>query len=257
MAEPSSIPVLATHGVSRRFGGLTAVDNVDLELAPNAIHAIIGPNGAGKSTLINVLSGELRASAGTIELRGVSITGWPADKIARGGVARTFQRTNVFGPFSVFENCRLAAQSSHASIAHWLRPAARYAAWNEAASRAVVVSGLESRADVEAASLSHGERRVLEIAMALATAPSVLLLDEPLAGMGAEESGRMVALLKGLADNHAILLIEHDMDAVFALADRLTVMTNGRILASGLPQDVRANEDVQRAYLGTMDSATI
>ena len=257
MAEPSSIPVLTTHGVSRRFGGLTAVDNVDLELAPNAIHAIIGPNGAGKSTLINLLSGELRASAGTIELRGVSITGWPADKIARSGVARTFQRTNVFGPFSVFENCRLAAQSSHASIAHWLRPAAHYAAWNEAASRAMVVSGLESRADIEAAALSHGERRVLEIAMALATAPSVLLLDEPLAGMGAEESGRMVALLKRLADDHAILLIEHDMDAVFALADRLTVMTNGRILASGLPQAVRANEDVQRAYLGTMDSATI
>ena len=243
-------PVLATAGLGRRFGGLVAVDAVTLALAPKMVHAVIGPNGAGKSTLINLLSGELRPSAGTIHLDGEDITRWPAHRIAQRGVARSFQHTNVFDGFSAFENCRLAAQSRNRRLSRWFRPAERYDGWNAAADAALAVVGLGARAGTVAAALSHGERRALEIAMALATGPTVLLLDEPLAGMGPEESGHIVALLKRLAGDHAILLVEHDMDAVFALADRLTVMVNGRILASGAPETIRANADVQRAYLG-------
>lgn len=243
-------PVLATSMLSRRFGGLAAVDQVTLELLPNTIHAVIGPNGAGKSTLINLLSGELRPSAGSIRLGSEDITAWPSDRIARRGIARSFQQTNIFGAFSAFENCRLAAQSRHARLTRWLRPASAYDEWNAAADRALAFCGLGARAGMAAAALSHGERRALEIAMALATTPSVLLLDEPLAGMGPDESAKMVALLKRLAADHSILLVEHDMDAVFTLADRLTVMVNGRILASGPPSEVRADPAVQRAYLG-------
>ena|SRR5689334_768260 len=243
-------PVLATASLGRRFGGLVAVDDVTLSIAPRAVHAVIGPNGAGKSTLINLLSGDLRPSSGTIRLGAQDITHWPSHRIARHGVARSFQHTNVFGAFSAFENCRLAAQSRHPGFARWLTPAERYADWNDAASAALAAVGLGERAGAAAAELSHGERRALEIAMALATGPSLLLLDEPLAGMGPEESAHIVLLLKKLATDHAILLVEHDMDAVFALADRLTVMVNGRILASGAPDAIRANADVQRAYLG-------
>ena len=243
-------PVLATAALSRRFGGLVAVDDVTLSIAPRAVHAVIGPNGAGKSTLINLLSGDLRPSTGTIRLGAQDITHWPSYRIARHGVARSFQHTNVFGVFSAFENCRLAAQSRHPGFGRCFKPAERYADWNAAANTALSVVGLGARADATAAELSHGERRALEIAMALATAPTLLLLDEPLAGMGPEESAHIVLLLKRLAADHAILLVEHDMDAVFALADRLTVMVNGRILASGTPDAIRANAEVQRAYLG-------
>jgi branched-chain amino acid transport system ATP-binding protein len=236
--------------LTRRFGGLTAVDGVTLELAAHSIHAIIGPNGAGKSTLVNVLSGEVTASAGTVRLRGEEITNWTPDRIARHGVARTFQHSNLFLTFSAFENCRLAAQSRDSSLARCLKPAESYREWNDAAERALAVVGLATRGNRPANALSHGERRALEIAMSLATSPSILLLDEPLAGMGAEESARIVALLKQLSGTHAILLIEHDMDAVFALADCLTVMVNGAVLASGSPEAIRANADVQRAYLG-------
>ena len=243
-------PVLATTALGRRFGGLVAVDDVTLSIAPRAVHAVIGPNGAGKSTLVNLLTGDLRPSAGTIRLGAQDITHWPSHRIARKGVARSFQHTNVFGAFSAFENCRLAAQSRHASFGRWFKPARAYADWNDAAHAALGVVGLGPRAGAAAAELSHGERRALEIAMALATAPRLLLLDEPLAGMGPEESAQIVSLLKRLAEDHAILLVEHDMDAVFALADRLTVMVSGRILASGAPDAIRANAEVQRAYLG-------
>jgi branched-chain amino acid transport system ATP-binding protein len=246
MAEP----LLAATSLSRSFGGLVAVDQVALELAPTTIHAVIGPNGAGKSTLVNLLSGELKPSSGTIRLRGEVITGWSADRIARRGIARTFQQTNVFAAFSAFENCRLAAQAHAAHFGRWFRAADAYVEWNGAAHAALAATGLDARAGIAAAALSHGERRVLEIAMSLATAPSVLLLDEPLAGMGPEEAARMVALVKRLAADHAVLLIEHDMDAVFALADRLTVMANGRVLATGTPAAIRANADVQQVYLG-------
>jgi branched-chain amino acid transport system ATP-binding protein len=244
-------PVLVATALGRRFGGLVAVDDVSLSLAPKTVHAVIGPNGAGKSTLVNLLSGELRPSTGTIRLGELDITHWPSHRIAQHGVARSFQHTNVFGAFSAFENCRLAAQSHHRNFGRWFKPAERYGDWNVAADAALAIVGLAARAGIAAAALSHGERRALEIAMALATHPSVLLLDEPLAGMGPEESAHIVALLKRLAADHAILLVEHDMDAVFALADRLTVMVNGRILASGAPEAIRANAEVQRAYLGT------
>ena len=244
-------PVLVATALGRRFGGLVAVDDVSLSLAPRTVHAVIGPNGAGKSTLINLLSGDLRPSTGTIRLGALDVTHWPSHRIAQHGVARTFQHTNVFAAFSAFENCRLAAQSHHRNFNRWFRPAERYGDWNAAAEAALAIVGLAARSRIAAAALSHGERRALEIAMALATHPAVLLLDEPLAGMGPEESAHIVALLKRLAAEHAILLVEHDMDAVFALADRLTVMANGRILASGAPEAIRANADVQRAYLGT------
>jgi branched-chain amino acid transport system ATP-binding protein len=243
-------PILSTANLTRRFGGLIAVDGVALELDTHGIHAIIGPNGAGKSTLVNLLSGELKASAGTVCLRGEDITNWTADRIARHGVARTFQHSNLFPDFSAFENCRLAAQARDTSLTRCLRPAEAYREWNDAADRALTIVGLASRGGLPAGALSHGERRALEIAMSLATSPSVLLLDEPLAGMGAEESVRIVSLLKQLSAAHAILLIEHDMDAVFALADWLTVMVNGAVLATGEPEAIRANPDVQRAYLG-------
>ncbi|HKW80259.1 MAG TPA: ABC transporter ATP-binding protein [Casimicrobiaceae bacterium] len=246
-----SAPLLSTRALSRSFGGLVAVDAVSLALWPNAVHALIGPNGAGKSTLLNLLSGELVPSAGNIRLREEDVTGWPAHRIAQRGVARSFQHSNVFGPFSAFENCRLAAQSRNPHFGRWLAPAERYEEWNAAAETALAVVGLERRADSAASALAHGERRALEIAMALATAPAVLLLDEPLAGMGPQEASQIVTLLEKLAADHAILLVEHDMDAVFALADELTVMVNGRVLASGAPDAIRANADVQRAYLGT------
>jgi branched-chain amino acid transport system ATP-binding protein len=243
-------PILATANLTRRFGGLTAVDAVTLELGANSIHAVIGPNGAGKSTLVNLLSGELTASAGSVRLRGEDITNWTPDRVARHGVARTFQHSNLFPSFSAFENSRLAAQSRDAGLARCLKPADSYREWNDAADRALAFVGLAERGGLPASALSHGERRALEIAMSLATSPSILLLDEPLAGMGAEESARIVGLLKRLSADHAILLIEHDMDAVFALADCLTVMVNGAVLATGNPEAIRANPDVQRAYLG-------
>jgi len=243
-------PILATANLTRRFGGLTAVDRVTLELGANSIHAIIGPNGAGKSTLVNLLSGELPASSGSVSLRSQDITHWSADRIARHGVARTFQHSNLFAEFTAFENCRLAAQSRNTGVMRCMRPAESYREWNDAADRALAVVGLAGRGNLLARALSHGEQRALEIAMSIATSPSILLLDEPLAGMAAEESARIVALLKQLSADHALLLIEHDMDAVFALADCLTVMVNGAVLASGKPEAIRANADVQRAYLG-------
>ena len=243
--------LLSATGLTKRFGGLVAVDQIALALTAGAIHAVIGPNGAGKSTLANLLSGEIKPTTGTIELRGEDITGWPADRIARRGLARTFQHTHIFASFTAFENCRLAAQAHAAGLPSCFRSADSYREWNATANDALGSAGLASRAAVPAAQLSHGERRALDIAMALATKPLVLLLDEPLAGMGPEEAANIVSLLGRLAADHAILLIEHDMDAVFALAHRLTVMANGRVLASGTPEAIRANADVQQVYLGT------
>ena len=210
MSSPEAL--LLTTGLSRAFGGLVAVDSVSLQLDPATIHAVIGPNGAGKSTLVNLLAGEVKPSSGSIRLRGEDITGWKPDRIARRGVARTFQHTNVFPDFTVFENCRLAAQSRNVHLMRWLKPAESYREWNDAARSAMAMADLGARAGVPAHSLSHGERRALEIAMSLATAPAVLLLDEPLAGMGAEESIRIVALLKRLSADHSILLFEHDIE---------------------------------------------
>jgi branched-chain amino acid transport system ATP-binding protein len=246
-------PLLRTEGLRRQFGGLAAVKSVSLECHAGAVHAVIGPNGAGKTTLINLLSGDLAPSAGSIEILGRDVTGLASHQISQLGVGRSYQRTNIFMSFTAFENCRLAAQSRLPSSMRFVRRAERYREVNEAAERALDVCELSSRRHAVASALSHGERRQLEVAMTLATRPRVLLLDEPLAGMGAEESARMVELLRRLAPEHAMLLVEHDMDAVFALAATLTVMVDGTVLASGTPAEVRANEEVQNAYLGSME----
>ncbi|MEX0958960.1 MAG: ABC transporter ATP-binding protein [Burkholderiales bacterium] len=247
---------LAVRNLSRRFGGLVAVNDVSLECRMAQVHAVIGPNGAGKSTLINLLSGDLHPSGGRVYLRGEDVTGLRAHQISRRGVGRSYQKTNVFLPFTAFENCRLAAQSRLATSMRFLKPADHYRSLAESAERALAQVGLEHRAGMPVAALSHGEQRQVEIAMTLATAPEVLLLDEPLAGMGAEESVQIVQLLRQLAADHAILLVEHDMDAVFTLADTLTVMVNGAVLESGPPDQVRASPAVQRAYLGEHASGT-
>jgi branched-chain amino acid transport system ATP-binding protein len=244
---------LRTDGLQKLFGGLAAVKDVSLECHVGRLHAVIGPNGAGKTTLINLLSGDLVPSAGRVELLGREVTGFDSHRISQLGVGRSYQRTNVFMRFTAFENCRLAAQSRLPSSMRFFRPAVHYKEINDGAERALTLAGLRGREQVVAAQLSHGERRQLEVAMTLATNPKVLLLDEPLAGMGADESARMVDLLRTLVDGHAMLLVEHDMDAVFALADTLTVMVEGNVLASGTPQEVRANDEVQKAYLGDAD----
>jgi len=242
--------LLRARDVTRRFGGLLAVDRVSLDLVRGSVHAVIGTNGAGKSTLINILSGELPASGGSVALHGTDVTRWPQPRRARAGIGRSYQRTTIFPNFSVLENCRLAAQARHQRPWAWWSDAAACRVSVPAAHAAALRAGLGDERDRPAGALSHGQRRQLEIAMCLATAPEVLLLDEPLAGMGAEETERMLALLAELKADHAIALVEHDMDAVFRIADVITVMVNGAVLASGAPQAVRANPEVQAAYLG-------
>lgn len=242
--------LLAARGLTKRFGGLAAVNNVSLDLRRNHIHAVIGPNGAGKSTLTNLLAGDLPPTSGSVTLAGDNITGCTPEKISRQGLGRSYQKTNIFLPFSVWDNVRLAAQSRTPFAARWLSRAGGFAAINQRAERALELAGLSARRDVVAGTTSHGEQRQLEIAMALATEPQVLLLDEPLAGMGVAEAERMVELLQRIKPEHAIMLVEHDMDAVFALADQLTVMVNGQVIATGTPAEIRADAGVQAAYLG-------
>ena len=242
--------LLSAQNLTKRFGGLAAVNDVSLDLLRNQIHAVIGPNGAGKSTLANLLSGDLPPTSGSVRLGDRDITGWNPEQISRQGLGRSYQKTNIFLPFTVWDNVRLAAQSREPHALRWLSSATDFIATNARASRAIELSGLEHRKNAMAGIISHGEQRQLEIAMTLATEPQVLLLDEPLAGMGALEAERMVALLLRLKASHGILLVEHDMDAVFALADRLTVMVNGQVIASGTPTEIRADAAVQSAYLG-------
>jgi len=249
MAEP----LLRVEAMSKRFGGLLAVDRVSLEVATGEVHAVIGPNGAGKTTLINLLSGDLAPSTGRVFLAGHEITGLAPHRIARRGIGRSYQRVNIFPELSAFENCRLAAQARPRAARHLWRDVRSATAINDTARAALARVGLDSASARMARLLSHGEQRQLEIAMTLAIEPKLLLLDEPLAGMGAEESARMVALIAALAATHGVLLVEHDMDAVFAVADRLTVMANGRIIASGAPDEVRADALVQEVYLGGGD----
>jgi branched-chain amino acid transport system ATP-binding protein len=242
--------LLSASQLTKRFGGLAAVNQVSVELVLGRIHAVIGPNGAGKSTLTNLLSGDLPPTSGSVMLAGADITGWAPERISRQGLGRSYPKTNIFLPFSVWENVRLAAQSRAPHAASWLRRATSFAETNARAERALELAGLQPRRDAIAGTISHGEQRQLEIAMTLATEPRVLLLDEPLAGMGTAEAERMVALLQRIKPDHAVMLVEHDMDAVFALADRLTVMVNGQVIASGTPTEVRADANVQSAYLG-------
>ena len=247
---PGSDVLLRGRGITRRWGGLVAVNEVSLDLQRGELHAVIGTNGAGKSTLINILSGEIPPSAGTVELMGQDVTAWSQPRRSQAGLGRSYQRTTLYPSFSVLENCRLAAQARTPKPWHWWQDAGRCEASLGAARAAAASAGLTDRLDRPAGLLSHGQKRQLEIAMCLATAPQVLLLDEPLAGMGAEETERMLALLQSLKADHAILLVEHDMDAVFRVADRITVMVNGAVIASGSPDEVRNSADVQAAYLG-------
>ena len=241
---------LQVEGLTRRFGGLVAVNAVTLDLHVGEVHAVIGTNGAGKSTLINMLSGEIAASAGRITLEGEDITARSQPRRALGGVGRSYQRTTIFPEFTVRENCRLAAQAAHPRPWALWESSRGCATSNAAAEAALEATGLAAEADRIAGTLSHGAKRQLEVAMCLATRPRVLLLDEPLAGMGAEETDRMLGLLAQLKASHAILLVEHDMDAVFRIADRITVMVNGAVIATGDPAAIRTNPDVRTAYLG-------
>jgi branched-chain amino acid transport system ATP-binding protein len=247
-------PLLETKGLVKRFGGLTATDNLDLSVEPGEIHAVIGPNGAGKTTLIAQLAGELKPNEGTIRFAGEDVTALAVPARSQRGLARSFQITSVFRGFTALDNVALSIQAHDGHSFRFWREARREANLREPARAILEEVGLGPRADVLAANLAHGEQRQLEIAMALATKPRMLLLDEPMAGMGREESERMVALLKRLKGRETILLIEHDMDVVFALADRITVLVYGRAIATGAPAEIRANEEVRQAYLGEDDA---
>jgi branched-chain amino acid transport system ATP-binding protein len=250
MAEASrGTTVLATQGLRRNFGGLAAVRDVSISLQQGELHAVIGPNGAGKTTLVNLLAGALKPSAGRIVLEGRDVAGAPAWRMARLGIGRSFQRTNILANLSVLENVRLAVQAV-SRVHNPLRRADSRPDLSARAEATLLRVGLGAVVARQAGTLSHGEQRQLEIAMALAGHAKVLLLDEPLAGMGIEETQRLVELLKALAREHAVLLIEHDMDVVFAVADWMTVMAEGAVLAEGKPEAVRANASVQHAYLG-------
>ncbi len=242
--------LLEIRGLTKRFGALTATDRIDLDVRDGETHAIIGPNGAGKTTLIGQLAGDLRPDAGTIRFSGQDVTRLGAPARSRAGLARSFQITSIFREFSALDNVALAIQAHAGHSFRFWRPARRDVALREPARAILARVGLGDRADVLAANLAHGEQRQLEIAMALATRPRLLLLDEPVAGMGADESQRMIRLLADLKARQTIVLVEHDMDAVFTLADRLSVLVYGRIIATGPPEAIRANAEVRRAYLG-------
>jgi branched-chain amino acid transport system ATP-binding protein len=247
--------LLETRGLSKQFGGLVAVNDVTLAFNAGEVHAVIGPNGAGKTTFLNLLSGEMRPSVGSVWFKGRPITGLSPDRVARLGIGRSFQRTNVFMELSCFENCWIAAQSRLPTSLRFFRPAARRRDIASAAERALDLCGLPARRDHAAAAMSHGERRQLEIAMILATEPELLLFDEPLAGMGYRESQEVIALLHRIADRHTIVLIEHDMDAVFSIADRITVLVNGAVLETGSVAAIQKSAAVRSAYLGAEEAA--
>ncbi|TKT70991.1 ABC transporter ATP-binding protein [Afipia massiliensis] len=260
MADNAQVALRAV-GLRKHFGGLTAVSDVSLDVHTGEIHAVIGPNGAGKSTLINLLSGDLSPSAGEIMLGGQNSSGFDditrlaPDRRARAGLGRSYQKTTIFPQFSAQENVRLAAQAHAASPLKMFGNVTSDADVNRRTSEALEQAGLLARAQMIATHLSHGEQRQLEIAMVLATQPRIILLDEPLAGMGQSEARKVVDLIASLKQGRAVLVVEHDMDAVFELADRLTVMADGHVIASGLPQDVRIDPAVRLAYLGVEEDA--
>jgi branched-chain amino acid transport system ATP-binding protein len=243
-------PLLCVKDLVRRFGGITATDHVSLDVASGELHAIIGPNGAGKTTLISQLTGHLAPNAGNISLAGRDITRLPAYRRSALGLARSFQITSLLLDFTAADNVALAAQAHDGHSFRFLGDARKERGLRDTARAALARVGLADRADVLASRLSHGEQRELELAVALATKPQLLLLDEPMAGLGVTESARMVKLLAELRKEVTIVLVEHDMEAVFALADRITVLVYGRVIASGAPADIRQNEEVKRAYLG-------
>jgi branched-chain amino acid transport system ATP-binding protein len=246
--------LLQVENLSKRFGGIVASDRLSLDVSAGELHAVIGPNGAGKTTLISQLAGQIAPDSGYVRFAGLDITRLPGYRRSALGLARSFQVTSLFLDMSVLDNVALAVQAHAGHSFHFWRAARGESELREPARAVLARVGLAARAELPAAALSHGEHRQLEIAMALAGKPRLLLLDEPMAGLGPEESARMVTLLRVLKREHAILLVEHDMEAVFALADRVTVLVYGRVIASGAPDAIRANADVRRAYLGEQDN---
>jgi branched-chain amino acid transport system ATP-binding protein len=245
-----SAPLIEVRGLVKTFGALVATDNVSLDLFPGEIHAIIGPNGAGKTTLISQIMGQLRPNAGAIRLAGRDITRLTPPRRARLGLARSFQITSLFLDFTALDNVAMAVQAAQGHSFRFWQNARQDQAVREPARQFLERLGLQDRAHVLASDLSYGERRQLELAMSIATKPSVLLLDEPMAGIAHEDTGRIIGILESLKKDHAILLVEHDMDAVFQLADRVSVLVYGALIASGTVAEVRADPEVQRAYLG-------
>lgn len=242
--------LLRIEGLVKRFGGLVATDHVNLSIEPGEIHAVIGPNGAGKTTLINQLQGDLYADEGRIEFEGRDVTREPPYRRALAGMGRSYQITSVFPDFSVLQNVVLAVQAHAGHSFRFWRPVLSDSALVQPAQAALARVGMTALADRPVAALSYGQRRQLEIAMTLATRARLLLLDEPMAGMSHVESAGVIELLRSLKGQHSILLVEHDMDAVFAMADRITVLVYGRPIASGTPDEIRASRDVREAYLG-------
>lgn len=245
--------LLEVKDLVKQFGGIRAVDHVNLDVHEHEIHAIIGPNGAGKTTLLSQLAGELKADSGHIRFRGRDITSLRAAQRGRRGLARSFQITNVMLPMTLLENVALAVQARSGHSFRFWKPAHEETELLESAMDALRTVGLDDRADRVASEVSHGEHRQLEIAMALAMEPVMLLLDEPMAGMGPEESTTLVSILEKLRGEKTILLIEHDMDAVFSLADRISVLVYGQVIATGTREEIQKNKDVQVAYLGDME----
>ncbi len=243
--------LLRAQGLVKRFGAIVAVDDLSLDVRSGEIHAMIGPNGAGKTTAIAQISGEMKADAGSVLFEGREVTRLGADARARLGLARSFQITSLFSGFTAEDNVAMAIQAHAGHSFRFWRNARRDPALREPARAMLDSVGLGARADMPAGALAHGEQRQLELAMALATEPKVLLLDEPMAGLGPEESVRMISLLSDLKGTVSVLLVEHDMDAVFALADRISVLVYGRVIASGAPAAIRADAAVRAAYLGS------
>ena len=256
MNSSSAEPLLRVDNLVRRFGGIVATDDLSLKVASGEVHAIIGPNGAGKTTLISQLTGQLRPNAGVIRFADRDITSLPAHKRSALGLARSFQITSLLLDFTAVDNVALAAQAHAGHSFHFWRNARKESHLRDAALAALNRVGLADRAQTIVSELSHGEQRELELAVALATRPRLLLLDEPMAGLGITESARMVKLLQELRQEVTIVLVEHDMDAVFALADRITVLVYGRVIASGEPSAIRQNDEVRRAYLGDRHAVT-
>lgn len=249
-----SEPLLHVANLLKRFEGVVATDDLTLHIKIGELHAVIGPNGAGKTTLIGQLGGQVIPDSGRIYFAGNDITAMPIHRRSQLGLARTFQISSLFLDLSVLDNVALAVQARASHSFHFWRDARKEPQLREPAQTALARVGLAHRANLPAAALSHGEHRLLELAMALAGQPRMLLLDEPMAGLGPEESANMVDTLRGLKSDLTILLVEHDMEAVFALADRITVLVYGRAIASGTPDTVRTNEEVRRAYLGEDDN---
>ncbi len=243
-------PILETRALMKAFGGIRATDNLNLSVTPGELHAIIGPNGAGKTTLITQLCGSQRPDSGAILFKGQDVTKTPAHRRARLGITRSFQITSLILDMSVIDNIALAVQAQHGTSFRFLRPARSIARIRDRAMELLRQVGLADKADMPTLALSHGEHRHMEIAIALASQADLMLLDEPMAGLGGEETRAMVDLLLGIKGRHTIVLIEHDMDAVFALADRISVLVYGHIIATGSPDEIRANAEVEAAYLG-------